>query len=170
MMDLKYRSLTPQQGKIQSPEFKQDQFWDEFFFRIGNGESLRGAAKDLGVPFQTVWSAIMIDEGRRATYEDAKISRAHYHAAKIEEILEELEAGRIELQVARVSIDARKWLAAKMYPKFFSDKFQLQHDVTVDVRKQHIEELRRMSRERQEKQTLTVEESHVYCLWHQSSY
>ena len=140
---------------------KQDQFWDEFFFRIGNGESLRGAAKDLGVPFQTVWSAIMIDEGRRATYEDAKMSRAHYHAAKIEEILEEVEAGGIEPQVAKVSIDARKWLAAKMYPKFFSDKFQLQHDVTVDVRKQHIEELRRMSRERQEKQTLTVEESHM---------
>ena len=160
MMDLKNRSLTPQQGKIQRPELKQDQFWDEFFFRIGNGESLRGVAKDLGVPFQTVWSAIMIDKGRRATYEDAKISRAHYHAAKIEEIIEELEAGRIEPQVARVSIDAHKWLA-KMYPKFFSDKFQLQHDVTVDVRKQHIEELRRMSRERQEKQTLTVEESHM---------
>ena len=141
--------------------FKSKDFWDDFFFRIGNGESLRGAAKVLGVPFQTVWSSIMIDEGRRAIYEDAKISRAHYHAAKIEEILEELEAGRIEPQVARVSIDARKWLAAKMYPKFFSDKFQLQHDVTVDVRKQHIEELRRMSRERQEKQTLTVEESHV---------
>ena len=140
---------------------KQNQFWDEFFFGIGNGESLRGAAKDLGVPFQTVWSAIMIDERRRATYEDAKMSRAHYHAAKIEEILEEVEAGKMEPQVARVSIDARKWLAAKMYPKFFSDKLQLQHDVTVDVRKQHIEELRRMSRERQEKQTLTVEESHM---------
>ena len=143
------------------PVLKQNKFWDEFFFRIGNGESLRETAKDLGIPFQTVWSAIMIDEGRRATYEDAKISRAHYHAAKIEEIIEQLEAGRIEPQVARVSIDARKWLAAKMYPKFFSDKFQLQHDVTVDVRKQHIEELRRMSRERQEKQTLTVEESHM---------
>ena len=140
---------------------KQNQFWDEFFFRIGNGDSLRGAAKDLGVPFQTVWSAIMIDERRRATYEDAKMSRAHYHAAKIEEILEEVEAGKMEPQVARVSIDARKWLAAKMYPKFFSDKLQLQHDVTVDVRKQHIEELRRMSRERQEKQTLTVEEFHM---------
>ena len=140
---------------------KQNQFWDEFFFRIGNGESLRETAKDLGVPFQTVWSAIMIDERRRATYEDAKMSRAHYHAAKIEEILEEVEAGKMEPQVARVSIDARKWLAAKMYPKFFSDKLQLQHDVTVDVRKQHIEELRRMSRERQEKQTLAVEESHL---------
>ena len=157
MMDLKNRSLTPQQGKIQRPELKQDQFWEEFFFRIGNGESLRGAAKDLGVPFQTVWSAIMIDEGRRATYEDAKMSRAHYHAAKIEEILEEVEAGRIEPQVARVSIDARKWLAAKMYPKFFSDRVQLQHDVSVDVGKQHVEELRRLAREREEQRALMVE-------------
>ena len=124
---------------------KQDKFWDDFFFRIGNGESLRGVSKDLGIPFQTVWSAIMIDERRKAVYEDAKMSRAHFHAAKIEEIIEEVELGKIDPQVARVSIDARKWLAAKMYPKFFSDKVQLPHDVTVDIRKQHIEELRRMN-------------------------
>ena len=125
---------------------KQNKFWNEFFFRIGNGESLRGVSNDLGVPFQTVWSAIMSDEKRRATYEDAKMSRAHYHASKIEEILEDVESGKIEPSVARVSIDARKWLAAKMYPKFFSDKFHLQHDMTVDVRKQHIEELRKMTK------------------------
>ena len=126
---------------------KRKEFWDEFFFRIGNGESLR-VCRGLGIPFQTVWSAIMIDERRKATYEDAKISRAHFHAAKIEEIIEKVELGNIDPQVARVSIDARKWLASKMYPKFFSDKVQLQHDVTVDVRKQHIEELRRMSRKK----------------------
>ena len=124
---------------------EQNEFWNNFFFRIGNGESLRGVTKDLGIPFQTVWSAIMIDERRKATYEDAKISRAHFHAARIEELIEEVELGNIDPQVARVSIDARKWLAAKMYPKFFSERVQLQHDVTVDVRKQHIEELRRMS-------------------------
>ena len=66
--------------------------------------------------------------------------------AKIEEILEDLEKGRINPQVAIVSIDARKWLAAKMYPKFFSDRYQIKHDVSVDVRKQHIEELRRMTK------------------------
>ena len=120
-------------------------FWNEFFLRIGNGESLRGVSKDLGIPFQTVWSAIMSDEKRRAAYEDAKMSRAHFHASKIEEILEGVESGKIEPSAARVSIDARKWLASKMYPKFFSDKLHLQHDMTVDVRKQHIEELRRMT-------------------------
>ena len=76
----------------------------------------------MGVPFQSVWSAIMADEKRIIRYEDALISRAHYHSAKIEEILDDLEQGRIELQVARVSIDARKSLAAKMLPKFFSDR------------------------------------------------
>ena len=86
-------------------------FWEQFFLRIGNGESLRGVSNDLGVPFQTVWSAIMSDEKRRATYEDAKMSRAHYHASKIEEILEDVESGKIELSAAKVSIDARKWLA-----------------------------------------------------------
>ena len=120
-------------------------FWNEFFLRIGNGESLRGVSKDLGIPFQTVWSAIMSDDKRRAAYEDAKMSRAHFHASKIEEILEDVESGKIEPHAARVSIDARKWLASKMYPKFFSDKLHLQHDMTVDVRKQHIEELRRMT-------------------------
>ena len=124
---------------------QKNEFWKEFFFRIGNGESLRGVSKDLGIPFQTVWSAIMVDEKRQAFYEDAKMSRAHYHASKIEEILEDVESGKIDPQVARVSIDARKWLAAKMYPKFFSDKVHLQHDMKVDVSKQHVEELRRMS-------------------------
>ncbi len=84
----------------------------------------------------------MIDDTRKAAYEDAKMSRAHFHAAKIEEILEDVESGKIDPQVARVSIDARKWLAAKMYPKFFSDKVHLQHEMRVDVRKQHVDELK----------------------------
>ena len=71
---------------------------------------------------------------------------SHPNASKIEEILEDVESGKIEPSVARVLIDARKWLASKMYPKFFSDKIHLQHDMTVDVRKQHIEELRKMTK------------------------
>ena len=129
-----------------SPILREEKFWNEFFFRIGNGESLRGVSRDLGVPFQTVWSSIMIDEKRKATYVDAKMCCAHFHAAKIEELIEEIELGKTNPQVARISIDARKWLASKMYPKFFSDRVQLQHDLTVDVRKQHIDELRRITK------------------------
>ena len=67
---------------------------------------------------------------------------------KIENILggEDVESGKNNPQVARVSIKARKWLTSKMYPKFFSDRVHHQHDMTVDVRKQHVEELRKLSR------------------------
>ena len=143
MMD---RNNKAKKSRLNPTFLMNKDFWEQFFLRIGNGESLRGVSKDLGVPFQTVWSAIMSDEKRRATYEDAKMSRAHFHASKIEEILEDVESGKIEPHAARVSIDARKWLASKMYPKFFSDKIHLQHDMTVDVRKQHIEELRKMTK------------------------
>ena len=136
----KYENILPDRKSINN-----NKFWNEFFFKIANGESLRGASKDLGIPFQTVWSAIMSDEKKRATYEDAEVSRAHYHASKIEEILEDVESGKIEPRAAKVSIDARKWLASKMYPKFFSDRVHHQHDMTVDVRKQHLDELRRLS-------------------------
>ena len=78
---------------------KQNKFWNEFFFRIGNGESLRGVSNDLGVPFQTVWSAIMSDEKRRATYEDAKMSRAHFHASKIEKFLKMLRQEKLNLML-----------------------------------------------------------------------
>ena len=131
--------------KIQNSKLKEDGFWRDFFPRIGNGESLRGVSSDLGVPFQSVWSSIMSDEKRRIAYEDAKISRAHYHSAKIEEILNDLEKGRMESKVARILIDARKWLAGKMYPKFFSDRIEIKHNMSIDVRKMHIEKLRRMT-------------------------
>ena len=133
-------------SRKKSPILREGSFWNEFFFGIGYGESLRGVSRDLGVPLQSVWSAIMADEKRVIRYEDARMSRAHYHSAKIEEILDDLENGKTEPQTARVSIDARKWLASKMYPKFFSDKLEVKHDLSMDVRKQHIEELRRMNK------------------------
>ena len=139
----KYENILPERKSINN-----NKFWNEFFFKIGNGESLRGASKDLGIPFQTVWSAIMSDEKRRATYADAKMSRAHYHASKIEEILEDVESGKIKPSAAKVSIDARKWITWKIYPMFFSNRVHHQHYMSVDGRKQHAEELRELSQKR----------------------
>ena len=45
----KNENILPE-GKV----INNNKFWNEFFFRIGNGESLRGVSKDLGIPFQTV--------------------------------------------------------------------------------------------------------------------
>ena len=49
-------------------------------------------------------------------YRRARETRAANHAEKIEELAGMVEAGTIETNAARVSIDARKWIAARMDP------------------------------------------------------
>ena len=67
------RNNMARKSRLNPTFLKNKDFWEQFFLRIGNGESLRGVSNDLGVLFQTVWSAIMSDEKRRAAYEDAKM-------------------------------------------------------------------------------------------------
>lgn len=42
---------------------------------------------------------------------------------------------------ARVRVDARKWIAAKMKPKRYGDKITTEHEGTVEVRHNRIERL-----------------------------
>jgi hypothetical protein len=63
------------------------------------------------------------------------------HVQKIEGLLEDLENGGIDSDVAKVSIDARKWLATKYYPRMFGERQQI--DVkTTDMTKVYVEQLK----------------------------
>ena len=67
--------------------------------------------------------------------------RAILHAHKIEDMLDLLEAGEMDSDIARVSIDARKWLATKYYPRMFGERQQLEVK-TLDVTKAYVERLK----------------------------
>ena len=45
------------------------------------------------------------------------------HAAWIREIAFWVEQGKMEPQVAKIEIDARKWIAPRFHPMQFSEKF-----------------------------------------------
>ena len=56
-------------------------------------------------------------------------------------MIDRLESGDVESDVARVSIDARKWLATKYYPRMFGERQQI--DVkTTDMTKVYVEQLK----------------------------
>ena len=74
-------------------------------------------------------------------YLEALTSRAMHHAARIEEIALMLEQGHIEPQAAKVSIEARKWIAVRFHPRQFSEKL---YDTGKCLAKMHLKELRRM--------------------------
>ena len=118
-------------------------FWKSFFQRIGEGDSLRMIARDYRIPKSTLWDWIQRNQDLMTQYGEAQQSRAMHHAHSVEELIEKVERGEMDPHDARVSIDARKWLAAKFYPKMFSDKYKLDVE-TRDLNLQHLDALKQM--------------------------
>ena len=124
--------------------FSESRFWEELFFRIAEGGSLRELARHFGVPYSTLHDRIHKDEDKKLKYLEALTSRAMYHASRIEEIAEMVEDGRISPISAKVAIDARKWIASRFHPRQFSEK--LMHDAKLgdmESSKLHLLELKK---------------------------
>ena len=125
--------------------FSEEYFWDQIFFKIGEGESLRSVSNKYGVPYSTLHDRIHQEEGKKLRYLEALTSRAMYHAARIEEVALMVEEGRIEPSAAKVAIDARKWIASRFHSRQFSEKFfNHENQKETEVAKLHLKELRKL--------------------------
>lgn len=58
---------------------------------------------------------------------------AHYQVEKMERTIEAMRSGRIDADTARVELDARKRIAAKLLPDFYGDRI----DIEIAVRRHH---------------------------------
>lgn len=104
-------------------EFTQDLF-DEICERIADGESLRSICDDKQMPSRTSvfkWlsnSAELANQYARAREEQAD--------AIFDDVKDIADMAKPEdVQVARLRIDARKWMAGKLRPKKYGEKLEL---------------------------------------------
>lgn len=142
-------------GKVAVPQKDDSIFWDDFFGQIESGKTLHGFAVESGMSDQ-----VMRDRLRRGElherFIEAHQGRAVYHAQSIEGMVDRLEAGDVESDVARVSIDARKWLATKYYPRMFGERQEVNLK-TTDMTKVYVEQLKLlMSNQEQRVRTIEV--------------
>lgn len=122
--------------KRKSPvSFSQD-LWDTICERIGSGRSLTAICRDdEGMPnLATVYKWLETIPGLNESYERAREKQAETLANEITEIADAAENdthidenGRpidrhIVLGRAKLRIDARKWVAAKLLPKRYGDR------------------------------------------------
>ena len=80
---------------------------------------------------------------------------ANAQAEALEKTIDDMRAGVIDAQMARVEIDARKWFASKFLPKQYGDKITQEHtgadggpiqsQATVDVTKLTPEQLQALA-------------------------
>lgn len=103
--------------------------------RIAAGESLNKICKESYMPdIVTVYRWMGKDDEFRQNYVRAREDQAETHADEMQEIADEtppLDAnGRTDsgwVQWQRNRIDTRKWIAAKLKPKKYGDKVDVNH-------------------------------------------
>lgn len=101
---------------------------------IADGKSLRQVASDLGLrSASNITDMVRKDAHFAAQYARALEDRADVHANSIEDLADRVVAGEIQPDVARVAIDAKKWVAAKLRPKRYGDRIQSDVDLAVTV-------------------------------------
>lgn len=90
------------------------------------GMSERSACVKVGVSRSTFRSAVLRCQVADQ-YARALESLAHDQVEKIEKSLRDTRRGVIDVQVGRLEVDTRKWLASKFLPKKYGDKITQEH-------------------------------------------
>ena len=116
----------------------------EICSRLALGESLNRICKDDHMPdMSTVYRWMFANEDFRNNYARAREDQAETHAdelidlADVEPVVID-ENGKLKIDSAwvnlqRLRIDTRKWVASKLKPKRFGDKLDVQHAGGISV-------------------------------------
>lgn len=115
---------------------------DAILEKLGEGATTAEIATACGVSRPMLSKFLNLPE-HRDKYTLARETRAANHAERIEELANMVEAGTMEPNTARVSIDARKWIAARMDPSRWADNKGVQ--VNVSITDLHLGSLRKVT-------------------------
>jgi hypothetical protein len=107
--------------------------------RIARGESLRSACKDKDLPDRDTinrWLNTDNDGALCGQYARAREEQADFYADEIVTIADT----EPDAAIARVRIDARKWVANKLRPKRYGDKLALGGAEDLPAIRQEVQE------------------------------
>jgi hypothetical protein len=99
---------------------------------VEGGMSENAACKEAGINRATFRAAALrVSAGDN--YARALEALAADQVEKAEQVIEDMRAGVIDAQQARVELDVRKWFASKFLPKRYGDKLDLEHKGEVGL-------------------------------------
>lgn len=104
---------------------------EEVCARITEGDTLQAIAADLLTNRGNLLRWLQNDEQRYAAYQAARLERAHLMVDEIKELADKAVGDPTEVAARRLQVDTRKWIAGKLYPKYYGDKLQTELSGTV---------------------------------------
>ena len=97
---------------------------------ICDGMSLHSICKLDGIPpRETIHRWIKRDPDFSRRYDEAREERGNFYGEKVAEIASDVLNGKIDYNIGRVAGGLLQWTAARMSPKNFGDRMQVEHGV-----------------------------------------
>lgn len=102
-----------------------DDIANEICSRISEGRSVHSICKDKDMPSRpTFYKWLADNESFLNKYNAAVEQRADYHFDEMIDIADKVEPESAEVAKARLQIDTRKWIVARMRPRKYGDNIQ----------------------------------------------
>lgn len=96
--------------------------------RMENGESFEASCRAEGVPRTTIRRWVdKVDDAVSSRYARARETLLDFHEAAILAIVDNVSEDTNAIAKARLQIDSRKWLLARLMNKRLGDKIQAEH-------------------------------------------
>jgi len=95
---------------------------------IADGESVRKSCGVAGIVVQTFLNNV--DGGQYARARDAQADR---HFDEMADLERECKVGSLDPQAFRALLDSRKWRLARMRPKVYGDRNEVEHSGAVQM-------------------------------------
>lgn len=107
---------------------------DAILSRIEEGESMRQICSDEGMPSRrTVLRWLRENNSFATKCARARDEQADFTFDRHQDIIEDMFAGTIQTDQARVALSALQWRAAKLAPKKYGDKQTIDHEGSISV-------------------------------------
>lgn len=103
--------------------------------RIAKGKSLATICDEDHISVATVRKWINEDPELEKRYVRAREDQADYYADEIMKIADEAT----DANLGRLRVEARKWVAAKLKPKTYGERLQLDADVRIELTDDQLE-------------------------------
>ena len=135
-------SSASEKRKVGRPTIRSPQLAALICERLASGESLRAICSGPNAPCTkiTVLEWLRDDADFAAQYARAREEQADVLADEIVALADEsIGCSAAEVQGYRLAVDARKWVAAKLKPKKYGDRVDVEHGGAVSHRIEKIE-------------------------------
>jgi hypothetical protein len=121
-----------------------EKLFDIFLERVTEGRAGINVCKDDDMPgWTTVWRKITSDPDFEQRYRTALSSRGMVYADMLDDLDKKLLAGMITESAHRTLSDNIKWRSARMTPKVYGDKQQI--DVTASPGGEYLQALQQIN-------------------------